>query len=86
MSNFSLSSIEKQVLFKKYVHLGYPEEEADNKIKSFCTFLKDLKEKLKKKKFEEVDINARFKKEFERLCQRLDTGENYLTNLKGGRK
>jgi hypothetical protein len=70
-----VSSFERQILFRKYVHLGYLPEEASLKIKSFCDYLKALKVKLNKCRFNEVDINARFKREFEKLCQRLDAGE-----------
>ena len=76
-----VSIFERQVLFRKYIHLGLSPEEADLKIKTFCLFLKDLKEKLKKKKMSEQDINSRFKKEFEKLVMRLDAGEVYLNNL-----
>ena len=81
MTSFSLSSVEKQFLYRKYLKLGNTPETADSKIKDFCFYLKTLKEKLQKRKIPEEDINTRFKREFEKLCRRLDSGEEYLNNI-----
>lgn len=35
MTSFAITRIERQVLFKKYIHLGYTPEDANNKIYSF---------------------------------------------------
>jgi DNA/RNA-binding domain of Phe-tRNA-synthetase-like protein len=81
MTTFSISKVEKQVLFKKYIKMNYTYDEADNKIHSFCQFLKDFKVKLQKMKMPEEDINKRFKKEFEKLVQKLEVGEEYITKI-----
>lgn len=68
----NLNQIEKQVLYCKYVNFGFDSYEANGKVKDFCLFLKNLQIKLRKKKVPEEDINERFKKEFENLCQKLE--------------
>lgn len=82
MTSFQITHLEKQVLYKKWVHLGFQPYEANQKIKNFCLFLKDLKIKLKKLKIPEEDIDTRFKKEFEKLCMRLDASKDYIESLK----
>lgn len=87
MSSFSITFIERQVLFRKYIQLGNNYEEADQKIKTFCEYLHALKIKLKKRNISDNDINLRFKKEFEKLCQSLEGGIEYLDNInKGARR
>jgi hypothetical protein len=88
MTSFSISMVERQVLFKKYIKLGYNYEEAEKRIKDFTEYLKSLKQRLRQREIPEVDINIRFKKEFEILCQRLDAGNDWIANRirRGGRR
>ena len=81
-SLFSISLEEKKILYHKYVRLGNSPDEAALKVNGFTDYLKDLKIKLKKRNLPQEDINTRFKREFEILCQRLDAGEDYLKRLK----
>lgn len=75
--SFSLTSIEKNVLYKKYTNKRNPNRldpfEANNKIREFIKYLIDLRIRLKRnKRLTEENINDRFKKEFEKLCLKLD--------------
>jgi hypothetical protein len=63
---------ERDFLFKKYKNNGMSIEQAIFKIKGIEEYLKNFKEKLKKKNLSEEDINARFKKEFEKICQKAE--------------
>lgn len=82
MTSYSLKKEERQLLFRKYVRLGNSPDEAALKVNGFTDYLKDLKIKLKKRKLPQEDINTRFKREFEKICQRLDAGEDYIKRLK----
>jgi hypothetical protein len=74
----NLTKIEKQVLYLKYTSLGFSSYEANGRIMDFCSFLRNLQTKLRERKIDEITINQRFKKEFEKLCQRLE-GERYAS-------
>jgi hypothetical protein len=84
MGKYNLSAVERQFLKKKYVSLGNDNEIANKKITAFCERLKSLRKALKQKDIPEVDINTRFHKEYEKLCQNLDSGVEYIKRL--GRK
>lgn len=68
----NLTKTERNFLYYKYTHLGFESFEANKQIRCFTEYLKNLGIRLKKRKMEEKDINARFKKEFEILCQKLE--------------
>lgn len=68
-----LSRDEKQVLYKKYCKKYGSTIEANNKLKKITEYLKNLVLKLKKKKkLTQEEIDARFKKEFEKLYQEVE--------------
>ncbi len=69
----AISNVEKQVLWRKYRSIGYDSDTANKKIKEFCDFIKSLALRLKKQNKSEEDINKRFKREFEKLCRRVET-------------
>lgn len=68
----TLSKVEKQVLYNKYVTEGLDSEKANNKINNFIKKLKEIGAKMKKMNKSKEEINKRFKSEFEKLCQRID--------------
>lgn len=63
---------ERQVLYRKYRALGFEHEEAIKKIDYFENKLQEIKLKMKSEKKSKVDINKRFKAEFEKLCQKME--------------
>ena len=65
---FYLTFTEKQVLFKKYIGLGLPEELADKRVKDIVKSLHELVEKLREKRLEEKEIGIRFREEFAKIC------------------
>lgn len=67
-----LTKVEKQVLYKKYIALGNSSGDANIKIKNFVNHLSEMVEKLKAQNKPEGEINKRFKREFEKLCQKLE--------------
>jgi len=74
VSKFSLDSSEKYILFKKYKKNGLSNEDAKNRVNSFCNSLKNLKQDLQSVKNKEIDMNPKFKQEFENLCQNIEAG------------
>lgn len=70
--NLSLTFIEKQVLFKKYVKSGMSYEQADEKIKAIVKHLRYLVEDLRERNKPEDYINERFRMEFEKICQEAE--------------
>ena len=66
-SSLFLTKLERQVLWKKYLLMGFSPELADEKIKRDMKFLSDLIEKLRKKKKSDEEISNRFKEEFAKL-------------------
>ena len=68
----NLSLHEKQFLFSKLVKHGMDRLEAKERINKICFYLTNLVNKLRKKNKSEVDINQKFKKEFEKLCRSLE--------------
>lgn len=67
----NMKTEERQFLFRKFVKKGMSGEEADTRIKTIENTLHELVMKLRKQKMSERDINARFKKEFAKLCKRV---------------
>jgi hypothetical protein len=63
---------ERDFLFLKYKKNGLSIEKAILKINGVEEYLKNFREKLKKKKLTDEEINERFKREFEKICQRAD--------------
>ena len=67
----ALTKGEKGVLFRKYKGEGLSSTDADIKLKSMRNYLRTFVLRLQKnKKLKEVDINKRFREEFEKLCMR----------------
>lgn len=64
-----LNKIEKQLLFKKYLSLGYSYSESDKKVKEINDYLKNLKDRLKKESKSEEEFNNKFKEEFAKLLE-----------------
>jgi hypothetical protein len=73
MRKYSLQKVERQILFKKYIRLGFTGLEADKKVKGFCTFLKDLVNKLKKADKDEHYIEIKVNEAFEIHCRTIDS-------------
>jgi hypothetical protein len=68
----TISGVEKQILYNKYVSEGMCSYEANKKIKNFVNKLKKRGQKLKEQNKPKEDINKRFKEEFEKLCQEIN--------------
>lgn len=66
---YSLSSVERQVLYKKYRSENLSSEEANARIDKIKVRLRELVESLKAKNKTKEEINKRFKAEFEKLAQ-----------------
>ncbi len=62
-----LTRVEKEVLYKKYVHEGLTSGDANRKVKFLINQLFELVEKLKKKNLSDEEINIRFKESFAKL-------------------
>ena len=69
---FSLSKIEKEVLYRKYRYAGLTSFEASEKLKDFELYLHKLVCTLIKQNKTEKHIQDRFKNEFNELCQKLE--------------
>lgn len=67
---YSLSQVEKQVLFKKYRAENLSPEEAQARIDKITIRLKELVASLRAKKKSPQEIKERFKAEFEKIVQR----------------
>lgn len=67
-----LTRVEKQFLYQKYIKKGYSSYDASKKIKDFVLYLQEIHQKLTKQKKTKEEISQRFKREFEKLCQKLD--------------
>ena len=68
----NLNKTDRQFLYSKYISLGFESLEANKKINDFCDYLRNLQIRLRKKNVDELTINQKFKKEFEKLCQKLE--------------
>ena len=68
----TLDSIERQVLVNKYCKSGLTFEESVIKVNKFHDYLKDMRDKLRLKKVSDIDIEIKFRKEFETLCCSLE--------------
>ena len=71
----TLDKTERQILLRKYMQ--NPEEplnfeEAIKKVNKFHDYLKDLRNRLRKKKVSDIDIEIKFRKEFEKLVMKLE--------------
>lgn len=63
---------ERQVLLIKYMKLGLDFEESVKKVKDFNILLLKIRLKLEKRKKTPEQISQMFRKEFEKLCQKLE--------------
>ena len=68
--HFALTSVEKNVLYKKYKSEGLSSIDADLKLKTICNHLRSLVKRLMKKELSDEEINQRFKEELEKLLMR----------------
>jgi len=68
----TLDKCERQYLCKKYCQSGLDFNDAIAKVNKFHDYLKDLRDKLRIKKVPDNEIQDKFKKEFEELCQSLE--------------
>jgi hypothetical protein len=66
---FSISGVERQILFKKYLKSGLSYEESDRKVKCTCNYLQDLMAELRLKIKDTKELNIRFKEEFAKLLR-----------------
>jgi len=72
MVSLNLTKVECYVLYNKYISNGLSPYEAKEKIDMIKKHLKDLVLKLKKRNKSDEEISDRFRKEFEKLCQKLE--------------
>lgn len=68
----TLDGIERQVLLKKYMSNGLNFYEARDKLNEFHDYLKELRDRLKFAGKSEVDIETKFREEFEKMVQKLE--------------
>lgn len=64
---FSITSVEKQFLYKKYSLMGWDGLAIKNKIETDSAYLKELVSKLRNQSKSEEEINNKFKEEFAKL-------------------
>lgn len=70
--SFAITKTENEVLYKKYISLGFSPYDASSKINNFVDRLKKMHTILTKQRKSEEDINKKFKQKFEELCQQLE--------------
>jgi hypothetical protein len=58
---------EKNVLYRKYVRMGYSPMDSSEKVDRVCDKMRDLVTKLREQKKSEQEINKKFKEEFAKL-------------------
>ena len=68
----TLDKCERQYLCKKYCQSGLDFNDAIAKVNKFHDYLKDLRDKLRIKKVSDIDIEIKFRKEFEKLVMSLE--------------
>jgi len=68
-----LKKEDKEFLFRKYRSKGFEPSEIKAKLREFIDYLKKIHERMKKQDKSKSEIDERFKREFEKLCQELDT-------------
>jgi len=73
MKNMNISTSEWKVLFRQLVNSGKDKWEAGEIIDSHKLQFKQLKLKLEKKYKKPKDIETKFKEEFYKLCQKLES-------------
>ncbi len=81
-SCLSISGVEKNILFKKFIKIGFSEAQARDRIEGIAEHLHCLIDQLKNQKKTEKEINQRFKEEFAKLC--METESNISIQVKGG--
>ena len=69
-----ITSVEKQVLYKKYKSLGLSSLEASRKISIIVISLQVLVKKMREQEKSEDEINVRFKEKFAELCHQANVG------------
>lgn len=68
-SHHYLTSIEKEVLYKKYLSTGIGSDLASRKVKQDVEFLRLFKIKLKEMNLSDEETNLKFKEEFAKLIK-----------------
>lgn len=70
--NLALTSVEKDVLFRKYRQNGLSAWEAGRKIEGFSLYLNELVKRLVKQNKKPKQIRDKFQEEFEKMCMKLE--------------
>lgn len=68
----TLDKCERQILLRKYMQSGLDFDDAIKKVNKFHDYLKDMRNKLRKKMVSDLDIETKFRQEFEKLVQSLE--------------
>jgi hypothetical protein len=68
----TLTKEERQYLLGKYMKSGLDFDIALIKVNKFHDYLKDLRDRLRIKKVSDIDIEIKFKQEFEKLVMSLE--------------
>jgi len=74
MTSLKLSKLEKEVLKQKYISNGFSWEQSQQNIDSITKYLENLVTTLKTKNKPIQDIESKFRKEFEKICQKAEVG------------
>lgn len=72
--SFSLTKLEINVLYRKYIQNGLNRSQASDRIDLIKNKLKDLVRRLKEKQKSPEYIKDRFNREFENICRRAEVG------------
>lgn len=73
MGKYSLTNLECQVLWKKYVKSGMDADSANDKLKNVKLYLRNLMIKLKQQNKTPEQIQDKFNKEFEKIWMEAET-------------
>jgi hypothetical protein len=68
----TLDKCERQILLRKYMQSGLDFDDAIKKVNKFHDYLKDMRNKLRKKMVSDLDIETKFRQEFEKLVCSLE--------------
>ena len=69
---YSLTSVEKQVLYKKHIAGGLTSFQANARIRGVKKHLKEVVDKMRMNNKKPEEIQLRFREEFELVCQKLE--------------
>jgi len=67
-----LSPIECEVLYRKKIKLGMTPIEASKNIKELEDYLHNMVSRLRKKGKSDIEIEKKFKLEWEKICQKAE--------------